>query len=475
MPCCPPGQVTGRESEIGFHDDPDLYTSYKKKSIKNFVDYATNKPWFLSDAVEALGNMYFEPRVTGSDVARIQEVFEIAHELDLFRCYPEHKIAGKIAQISRKVGVKACLELVLRAENQITATGDCLFYSMMGNRVTDDYHDILFPTCSLNPKTCMDALLNISLVPPRTLKNGAAHIPSKLSAAMPPSAAPVSSAANAVFDRTLRTSLFVSHYDQTQVPQYQDELMGAVRKLLTKYAETHGMPKEEVSAYFERVQKNAIKAGKGEMFSSKSIPFIAVRLWTTAERLGGKIELCSIINRGIVADDAQLMENIAIFVRAINMHCVCRHIGKPVKWPMTNMTHRGASMPREYQTFFTVGKKFRVPMFLATSADDEIAENFLPQAPATAGQQPPFQEPIMWHFHLDPVKRCKNVNFIDRTDNTVKGEKEFLFTPYSTFTVRSIKWNPSPSITLNEYHEIHVDVSPDNAREPTTLPLAPWA
>ena len=35
----------------------------------------------------------------------------------------------------------------------------------------------------------------------------------------------------------------------------------------------------------------------------------------------------------------------------------------------------------------------------------------------------------MWILHFDPVKRCKNVNFIEKTDGTVFGEDEFLFAP----------------------------------------------
>ena len=47
----------------------------------------------------------------------------------------------------------------------------------------------------------------------------------------------------------------------------------------------------------------------------------------------------------------------------------------------------------------------------------------------------------------------------------------------STFTVRSVNWVATPRLTDYEmsYHTIEVDVAPDNAKEPMTLPLAPWA
>ena len=81
-------------------------------------------------------------------------------------------------------------------------------------------------------------------------------------------------------------------------------------------------------------------------------------------------------------------------------------------------------------------------------------------------------EPVLWTFRFDPDLRCKHVNFIDRTDGTVRNEDEFLFTPYSAFTVVSVTWNPDP--TWMRPHEIVLDVAADNQTMPENLPLAPW-
>ena len=99
---------------------------------------------------------------------------------------------------------------------------------------------------------------------------------------------------------------------------------------------------------------------------------------------------------------------------------------------------------------------------------------------ASASQSPPFQEPILWRFRLDDTlpesRRCVHVNFIDRTDGTVHGEDEFLFAPYSVFTVRHVEWKSQPIV--NAYavqpHIIEVDVASDNLRHPPDLPLALW-
>ena len=50
------------------------------------------------------------------------------------------------------------------------------------------------------------------------------------------------------------------------------------------------------------------------------------------------------------------------------------------------------------------------------------------------------------------------------------GEGEYLFTPYSVFTVRKVKWSDDRT----EPHSITIAAALDNALEPDDLPLAPW-
>jgi len=53
---------------------------------------------------------------------------------------------------------------------------------------------------------------------------------------------------------------------------------------------------------------------------------------------------------------------------------------------------------------------------------------------------------------------------------------QFLYAPYSVFTVRATRWHPTLLVNayVAHYHEIDVDVAPDNKRAPLDLPLAPW-
>jgi len=269
-------------------------------------------------------------------------------------------------------------------------------------------------------------------------------------------------------------SNYMTTYTNATVPEFIDELFSSSRKLIAWYAKKCG--KSGLAAdYFKTVQANLLefteelKGDRGAM-GSKGIPFIGVRLWTTGLRFDGRIEFCGILNRALREDDLEAMEHVAVIGRALNMQCVSR-CNKHTKWPMSNKTYRGAAMPVCHRDFFTVGKTYRAPMYLATSADEDVSSDFMDR-----------DEPIMWTFHFDPVKKCKHVNYIDRNDGSVSDESEFLFVPYSIFRVRKVTWVHNakfdPSAQIMRYHEIEVDVAPCNCKGPMVqpdLPLAPWA
>ena len=144
-------------------------------------------------------------------------------------------------------------------------------------------------------------------------------------------------------------------------------------------------------------------------------------------------------------------------------------------------------MPRQHRGFFDamVGQTYRAPMFLATSFGEDVARNFMERLDLPSSeQQPPFQEPVLFVFHfrhdLPENRRCVHVNFIYRDYNSLGGaqEFEFLFAPYSAFTVRSVSWEAAPVVNNYVYqpHRIELDVAPDNLPPdvPLGLPLAPW-
>ena len=98
----------------------------------------------------------------------------------------------------------------------------------------------------------------------------------------------------------------------------------------------------------------------------------------------------------------------------------------------------------------------------------------------------------MWVVHVDPegesvpAKRCMHVNYVSNShitnpDGTPR-ESEYLFAPYSIFTVRAVQWGAAGTP-----HRIDLDAALDNRAQAEggqgrwstpanseALPLAPW-
>ena len=112
--------------------------------------------------------------------------------------------------------------------------------------------------------------------------------------------------------------------------------------------------------------------------------------------------------------------------------------------------------------FFVQGRKFRQPAYLATSFSEQVARGFI----ADRGGD----DCTLWRVHIDPERKCVHVNLVKKTN--VPGEEEYLFAPYSTFTVLSAVWRAG---TAEGPHEIELLAAVDNKEEPEGLPLAPWS
>ena len=79
---------------------------------------------------------------------------------------------------------------------------------------------------------------------------------------------------------------------------------------------------------------------------------------------------------------------------------------------------------------------------------------------------------IRWLIRIDPERKCVHVNLVKRTN--VEGEQEYLFAPYSAFTVLSSTWSAG---TTADPHVVELLAAVDN-KDPTypeDLPLAPWS
>ena len=166
----------------------------------------------------------------------------------------------------------------------------------------------------------------------------------------------------------------------------------------------------------------------------------------------------------------ELLRHAVVVTRTINEKLVSRLEGTGVgDYPAKGVVFRGGGLPDEHRWFFQEGRKYRVPNFLATSFKENRAKQFL----RGTGPHPP----VLWRVMVDekgkddPTRRCRHVSFLRKSH--VQSEKEFLFAPYSVFTVEKVAWSPAPSHTSP--HTITLRAALDNIEEPEDLPLAPWS
>jgi hypothetical protein len=149
-------------------------------------------------------------------------------------------------------------------------------------------------------------------------------------------------------------------------------------------------------------------------------------------------EFSSMINFLLREDKAS--EAVATFVCIINEVLVQRRrdpLASIRPSPPDGLVYRGGGMEKKYLSFFTQGKKYRVPGFLATSFDKNIAKTFWERAVMYQGVHA-----VLWTIKVTAA--CMHVNYVKNTH--VANEQEYLFTPYSPFQVIKVSccWGPIP-------------------------------
>ena len=71
-----------------------------------------------------------------------------------------------------------------------------------------------------------------------------------------------------------------------------------------------------------------------------------------------------------------------------------------------------------------------------------------------------------------PVNECRHVNLVTKRVPGLPDEQEYLFAPYSVFTVLKATWRAG---TNADPHVIELQAAPDNKGPSEKLPLAPWS
>ena len=278
--------------------------------------------------------------------------------------------------------------------------------------------------------------------------------------------------------RTFATSNYKRYYVAAESAPFQHNLLRAVNAMLTLFATRMNPTLDEetvedgVYTLMRRVQTDAFENRKD---LQDDVDVAAEYLWTSTQkhRIVNRMELCSVINAVIRDDFAdEIAASIMIF-RSINSRRVRRISDGPSldeqSYPPKGETWRGGGFRDEFKPFFEriEGEKYRVPGFLATSHDKKIAAGF---AYKVNHDHPR----AMWRVAFDkrgkddPEYRVQHMSFV--TKSLIGAECEYLFAPYSVFTLVSVKW----STRLNEPHHFTIEAALDNQEEDEELPLAPW-
>ncbi len=181
-------------------------------------------------------------------------------------------------------------------------------------------------------------------------------------------------------ERSFATSRFILAYKASKRIKHQHDLFVAILAFLKAMCKIFGIPEQAAEDLFDRLQGESFENPQ-ELLLQVSVA--ATRIWTSTQQLKGNgvpdafnVEFCSLVNRALRDDIAEVMPHLVVIVRAINALCIVGRKSSLLKFPPDNVSHRGGALPPKYHDFFTKGKMYRVPMYLATSFRRDKAYEF---------------------------------------------------------------------------------------------------
>ena len=307
--------------------------------------------------------------------------------------------------------------------------------------------------------------------------------------------------------RTLAQSNFKKMYRRTEHSDMFFKLLNRVHNFLIAHCNKIGVGRRPADEMMNALSEEALRSIKDHGLDNVSdARKLARYLWTSGQKLGVKVvneqivfidesvplehrrEFCSILNAALRADEPDVMREAVHMVACIN----CLLVGSRSRLINTDevvvfpsvchlsdgpscglpAVYRGAGLPVEMLDFYQgmVGKSFRVPGFLATSMNVLVAHRFFDLARSNDDLPA-----ALYIITFDPRGekeqryRCKHVNYVNVSN--VPGEAEYLFAPYSPFTVtKVIKGTGSGK----HPHEIYLEAGLDSLDFEEELPVTPW-
>jgi hypothetical protein len=172
----------------------------------------------------------------------------------------------------------------------------------------------------------------------------------------------------------LASSNFKREYAWTATKPLQmhekDRLLMAVRRVIEGYCAHHNIDKARGQQFLDKLHR--------EWKLTDEVGIAAERLWTSEKTLStstGDREFCFVFSRLLREDPASLARSCAVIARALNVNLVAGRTAGVV-FPQSGQSWRGGGFDEQHRKFFTVGKKYRVPGFLATSLRKSVTQNF---------------------------------------------------------------------------------------------------
>jgi ubiquitin len=250
--------------------------------------------------------------------------------------------------------------------------------------------------------------------------------------------------------------------------QTEGALFEIVAELISEYCLSVGTPVARASDLTVMLRRESQAAQPADLAPGQSMKHAAMLLWTSATTGTVGKSLFGILQLAIREDSDPMVTHAAKLARCINELCVDPRPPPGDDAMRTSsrvarkQVYRGTGFSSECKSFFVVGVTYRAPMYLATSLSRSVAERFMRDGSA--------DEHCLWIILMDRDVDMYNASLVQKTH--FAGEQEYLFPPYSVFTVVAVNWRAG---TTAAPHEITLRASPDNRRESETLPTAPWA
>lgn len=321
--------------------------------------------------------------------------------------------------------------LVQFALKCVIATGD----RVLGMNQARGRDDALFQQCSTNVQFCLQKLLGIA----------------------PPNPAPVP---------MFRTCHFKLYYDAVEnFPQPElDSYMGLVKV----FGSEQNVVATDVAKFVAELQR--------KLQAEQDLRNPEETLWTADCRLphkGGWVEFCWILNHFLRLDpacDEQACKAIPFSCIGHTLARFCRQLNKVLvqrfaAFEPPSTVYRGSCMPRAILAWFRSKVRFRAPPYLPTTSDRATARKFAERAFQNTLQKDPGSDIVQVLWVITIPKSCANGDFA----SSGLAEHEFLFVPYSVFTVANVRTLDAAFMEISLMANDNKDKVADEE-----LPLSAW-